>query len=226
MAAAIWVNGQEVSMELRINGQPQTFIPLAQYKRQHSLPTDFGVAAFQPKNWTGLGSLDRAGAALHTLSEQVLAAVPAHVPPRDWLAQVPRMAAAFEAHLRQINPQIGLRDDEIAFAVNGFGDVCSAVAFALARADLTHSPPPPFEQIYAEWLFGTVAVGGAIYDYTHQGEAWQVQVVSHAYGRVGLVIYRPDGVDYVVDKALACPAEGFMARLLADVGARMLEASS
>lgn len=209
-------------MELSINGQTQTFTPLASYKQQHALPDDFGVMHFQPKDWAGLGSIDRAGPALHTLAERVLATVPPGVAPHDWLAHIPALAATFEAELRAINAHIGLRDEEIAFAVNAYSDVCSAVAFALARAALTHRAPPPFEHIYAEWLFGTVALGGAVYVYAHQGEAWQVQVLSHAYGRVGLAIYRPGGVDYVVDKTLACPAEGFMARLLADVGARLL----
>lgn len=208
-------------MQLEIDGIPCEFVPLKAFAAQYDLPASFGTAYFQPKDWHGLARLDDAGDALNMLRERTLAAVPAGVPASDWLHHLPALTHAFEAHLNAINGQVGLAPQEIAFAVGGFNDVCSAWAFALLRAQLTHSPPPAFEPVYAQWLQDSVQLSGSVYEYTHHGELWRVRLVLHAYGRVGLQVRTPQQTHYVVDKTLACPAEGFMARLLAQVAAQM-----
>ena len=209
-------------MQLRINGSLVDFIPIKLFREQFHLPDSFGVETFQPKDLEGLGSIDRAGQVLNEVKTQMVAAVPSSVPANDWLAVVPQLAAAFEGHLNRINASVGLRDEEIAFAVNGFGDVCSAAAFAIVRSRLTGGVPPRFEQIYSEWLYGTVSIGGVYYDYVHNGEDWVIRVVLHAYGRIGLEIRTPQKTFYVVDKTLACPAEGYMVNLLESVVNRMM----
>ena len=109
--------------------------------------------------------------------------------------------------------------------MNGFSNMCTALAYALARAHLTGEPPPAFEAVYRQWVYDSVTAGSETYDYTHEGELWAVRVVSHIYGRVGLAVETPAGVHYVADKALACPAEGFMQALLRDVGEAMMASS-
>ncbi len=210
-------------MQLPIDGTLRPFVPLRAFRVAHNLPDDFGLAALQPKTRPNLGSIDRAGDALNTVRDRVVAGVPTDVPATDLPQKVPMLAALFETELYRINDRVGLRDEEIAFAVGGFGDVCSAVAFALLRARLTRTAPPPFEQIYGEWLFSTVQVSSVPIGYTHGDAQWALHPVSHAYGRVGFVVQTPHGAHYVQDKTLACPAEGYMASLLRDVAQKLAE---
>jgi hypothetical protein len=137
------------------------------------------------------------------------------MPLQRWLTFAPELTRLFTNKLYEINPKVHLRDVEIEFAAAGFADVCQAVIFALLRAQ--GSPPPPFEAIYGEWLDSTVRVSQTVHTY----RGWQVQIVTHAYGRAGLIVNRGDQIDYVQDATLGCPAEGFMAALLAEVAARI-----
>lgn len=210
-------------MQLRIYGDLQTFVSLDTFQQEHGLPDDFGVAHFQPKDWQGLGKIDHAQADMNRLRQYVLDAIPTQVAVTDWLAHLPMLAAAFESALHEANAHVGLKEQEIAFAVAGFGDVCSAYAFELVRAKMTASAPPDFSRLYAEWLYGTVGVGGTIYDYVHHGQTWRVRVITHAYGRVGLMIETPSAVYYVADKGLACPAESFMQSMLQAVAQHMMD---
>ncbi len=212
-------------MQLPVDGRRRTFVTLTDFREAYGLSDTFEVATFQPKDWHGLGSIDQAGAALAPLREQTVAAVPQRVPAAAWLHHLSDVVATFEAELRRANPQIGLHRDEVAFAVNGFSNMCTALAYALARARLTRNSPPTFDAVYRRWVYDSVTVGSETYDYTHEGETWAVRVITHIYGRVGLAVETPDGVHYVADKALACPAEGFMQALLRDVGEAMIAAS-
>jgi hypothetical protein len=45
-----------------------------------------------------------------------------------------------------------------------------------------------------------------------------VQVLNHAYGRTGLKVDTGEKIYYLVDSIYTCPAEGYMAVLLADLG--------
>jgi hypothetical protein len=209
-------------MRLTIDGKPREFIPIKAFRAEYGLPPTFGVALFEPKEWEGLGRIDRAGAELNSVRAAVLAALPAALPPSGWLAFLPDLSRRFEAKLWEINPQVGLKDVEIEFAVGGFSDVCQAMAYALLRAGAAGDPAPDFQQVYADWLDNSTRVFSQIHAYSYQGEAWQVQTVAHAYGRAGLRIQTPSTTHYVHDAALGCPAEGFMAALLAEVCGRML----
>lgn len=207
-------------MRLTIANQKRTFVTMPIFRTRYGLPISFNMNTFQPKSWEGLAAIDKAGGALATLHQQTVAAVPNSVPAADWLMRVPRMASAFEVALVAVNDEIGLREPEIAFAVGGFGDVCSAYGLALFRSRATHRPPPLFEVVYGDWLNGTVRVGPAIV-YEHGDAQWRVRVITHAYGRVGLSVDTGTATVYVADKSLACPAESFMMRLLRDVAAQM-----
>ena len=213
-------------MRLIIDGQPQTFIPLKDFRAAHGLPPDFGVSRFEPKSYEGLGRIDSAGAELNSVRQAVVGMVKSIGKPEDptiWLKMSTVLRDFFQRQLESINPQVGLRPPEVEFAVAGFGDVTEAVIWALLRADATKSPVPPFASIYAEWLNNTVRVSQTIHEYTHEGERWGVQMVNNAYGRVGMYIRAGDIVYCVADSALACPAEGFMQSLLAEAAAYILQ---
>jgi len=200
-----------------LDGHPHAFIPLSAARTALGLPSDFGVARFEPKDTFGLGSLDHSGAALPALHAAVLAATAAAGDPLAWAAQV---TAAFTDALRQNNAAIGLRESEITFAADSLSDVLRAWAYTLIRARLTHTAPPPFAIVYHEWLMGTIRRSSTRHRFEHKHQVWNVQTVTHAYGRFGLImeaVIVPGDTGRILriyDPALACPAEGFMTRLL------------
>jgi hypothetical protein len=205
-------------MHLTVDGAPRPFIPIKAFREAHDLPPEFGVALFEPKDFTGLGRIDRAGAELNSVRAAVLAAIPAALPLQAWLNFAPELTRLFTNKLYEINLRVNLHDVEIDFAAAGFADVCQTVIYAMLRA--RGAPPLPFEAIYGEWLDQTTRVSQTIHPYND----WQVQIVTHAYGRAGLIVRTETETFYVQDAALGCPAEGYMAALLADVAARIMAA--
>ncbi|MEM6529241.1 MAG: hypothetical protein AAF653_13165 [Chloroflexota bacterium] len=212
-------------MQLTVDGASHRFIPIKAFRAQFGLPDDFSINLFQPKEWTGLGSIDRAGAALNTVRDNMVEAVPVAVAAADWPNCIANLANQFERELRAINPTVGLRDEEIDFAVNGFEDVCHAMSFAILRAKLTQTPLPSFAHVYYEWLDGTVSTGGSVYEYRHREVVWSIRLILHAYGRVGMAVQTPAAGYYVTDKRLACPAEGYMTGLLEAIAEKMMDAT-
>ncbi len=203
-------------MRLTIDGAPREFIPIKAFRQAHDLPPEFGVALFEPKDYTGLGRIDQAGAELNALRAAVLAAIPPDLLLSQWLSFAPELTRLFTDKLYAINSNVRLHDVEIEFAAAGFADVCQAVIYARLR-DAT---PPPFEAIYGAWLDQTARVSQTLHPYRD----WQVQMVTHAYGRAGMIVHRADQTDYVQDSSLGCPAEGYMAALLAEVAQHILTA--
>ncbi len=206
-------------MLFTIDSVPYDFTSIKDFRATYHLPPEFGVALFEPKDYAGLGRIDRAGAELNGLREAVLAAIPQQA--TDWLAFVPYLTRVFEQQLKAINPQVGLRDVEVDFAVSGFSDGLQAYAYALARAKVAREPLPDFRRVYAEWLNSTLKVFTQVYPFTLHEQVCQVQIVAHAYGRMGLLIHMGNLTHAVYDPALACPAEGFMTALLSEVAAQI-----
>ncbi len=200
-------------MRLTIDGSPRAFTPIKAFRAAHNLPPDFGVALFEPKDYAGLGRIDHAGAELNSLRAAVIAALPSRTTPAQWISFIPQLTRRFTDQLYAINTQVKLRDVEIEFAAAGFADVCQALGYALFQPTM-----PPFEAIYGRWLDETTRISQTVH---HYGD-WRVQIVTHAYGRAGLIVYAGDETYYVQDAALGCPAEGFMAALLAEVAAHIL----
>jgi hypothetical protein len=207
-------------MELVIN--LQSFMPIKTFRAQHGLPASFGVGMFEPKDYTGLGRIDRAGAELNLVRQAVLDALPAQMPLAGWLDFLPALADLLEKELNKINPQVGLKQVEIDYAVAGFRDMCQLLLYGMIRAQSAGEAPPDFRRVYYDWLSSTIRISSAVHHYIHQGAIWAVQIIHHAYGRTGLVIWTDDETYYVQDNALGCPAEGFMAALLQDVGAHIM----
>lgn len=213
-------------MRLRVDGALVDFIPVKAFRDELALPLAFGVAQFEPKDYTGLGSLERAGSRLNGVREALLQALPTEIKAVEWFVFLPQLTALFTQQLYDINDAIRLRDVEIDFAAAGFGDVCQTFAYEMMRARTSSGiTPPPFEAIYAGWLDSTVRVSQTLHPYVHHGESWMVRIVTHAYGRTGLIVTTPRQTYHVYDSALGCPAEGFMTLLLKEVTQRMLAAT-
>lgn len=202
------------AMTLLIDGTARVFIPLTVARAALDLPADFGVSLFEPKDYAGLGSIDGAGDVLHELRAAVLAADRALID-ADPLARCDALTSIFERELRRINPVIGLREPEIGFAVSGFSDVLRAWAYARIQAAALRSDPPSFAAVYGRWLHDTVRISATVHRFAYRQQVWKVQIVTHAYGRFGLIMEDEAGrITGIYDPRLACPAEGFMMRLL------------
>jgi len=208
-------------MKLTIDGISHTFTPIRAFRAAHNLPPEFGVSLFEPKDYAGLGSIDRAGAELNAVRAAVLTAVPAPPAPHLLLPTVSGLTELFRGQLYAINHAVGLQEVEIEFAVAGFADVTQGYAYALVRARLPGGEPADFDKVYQNWFESSARVAGTVHEYRHDGRTWQVQVVSHAYGRGGLLATCDNATYDVMDTALACPAEGYTAALLREVCGRL-----
>jgi len=203
-------------MRLTIDGVPRTLTPIKSFRETYHLPAEFGVSLFEPKDYSGLGRIDQAGAELNSVRAAVLAAIPPDLTLQQWLSFIPELTRFFTDQLYAINAKVKLHDVEVEFAAAGFADVCQAVVYARLRA--RDGLPPPFEAIYGDWLDQTVRVSQTIHPYG----GWRIQIVTHAYGRAGLIVQMGSDIAYVQDATLGCPAEGYMASLLAEVAARIM----
>ena len=130
-------------LQLSLDGHNQTLIPLPVFCTQKGLPPEFQVAYFEPKDWQGLGRLNASGRALAVVKRRVVAAVPKTIPLASLLYQVEALATFFHQELVAINPQIGLREVEIEFAVAGFADVLRSSGY---------EPGLPGNQLYAQLM--------------------------------------------------------------------------
>ncbi|MCS7069896.1 MAG: hypothetical protein NZM00_00200, partial [Anaerolinea sp.] len=136
----------------------------------------------------------------------------------DPLERCDALTQVFERELRRINPAIGLREPEIGFAVSGFSDVLRAWCYARVQAAALRSEPPQFTAVYGRWLHTTVRVSATVHRFAYKQQVWNVQIVTHAYGRFGLIMQdEARRTACIYDPRLACPAEGFMMRLLEDL---------
>lgn len=208
-------------MRLLIKGKHRELIDIKTFRAERRLSADFGVATFEPKDYTGLGSIEGAGAALNTLKQGVLEAIPTGLTLKQWMTFVPDLSQRFRDQLNAINPQVGLRDVEVDFAVAGFTDLCQTMLYARMSAR-SYGGGRGFEEIHTEWLNNSVRVSKQVHTYTHEGRLWAVQIVNHIYGRVGLMIRIGETTHYVRDSSLACPAEKFIEGLAREVAEQLL----
>lgn len=212
-------------MNLIINGQPRTFEDLHTFREHHTLPDTFGVAQFEPKDYTGLARIDQAGPALNRVRETVLSAIPEPLEATHLPIYADLLTKTFQMALLNINEEVNLKPVEVDFAVEGFRGVISAVTFALIRARVTKDASPTFIEIYGTWLSESVRVSAQVHPFTHNGTTWQIQIVNTMYGRAGLVITTTDETYYVADASLGCPAEGFMYNLLKSATEKIIMAA-
>jgi hypothetical protein len=209
-------------MHLTLNGITYAFIPIKDFRAAHDLPPDFGVALFEVKDYSGMGRIESAGSSLNSVRTAVLEAIPVQLSLSQWRSFLPELTHLFESQLHTINDQVGLSMGEIDFAAGGFSDALQTYAYALIRAQQSGAVLPAFPAVYADWLNSRARVFAHEYPYLLDGQVCRVQVVAHAYGRVGLLLCTAESVYALYDPALACPAEGFMAALLGEVAGRMV----
>ncbi|MCB9078706.1 MAG: hypothetical protein H6631_13985 [Anaerolineaceae bacterium] len=217
-------------MQLTVNGQEHPLIPIQTFREKWALPDNFTLSAFEPKDWA-VGSMDRAGQSLLKMKQAVIDAVPAQM---SWSAlpvTAGQITEFFRQQLTLINQDIGLQDIEVDFAAAGFGDVLQTVIYELLRLkqvchrDITQIRHEfDFSAVYQRWLDDSVRVSAVIFPYSHAGRQFTLRTINNAYGRVGLEVQTPNGLEYVVDSSLACPAANYMRDLSRDIAAALLRA--
>jgi hypothetical protein len=214
-------------MRLEIDGEWHDLVPLAAFRTRFQLPQNFGIALFEPKDYTGLGCLSHAGDALQRLQHETLTSISSNLQWID-LFQVLNLAQqAFETALVAVNPSVGLRPVEIDFAVSGFDDLCQRFSYELIRLNALHLPISDDlpQTIYHDWLNSSVRVSSQKHIYSHQGMVWQLQILNTIYGRVGFRVQLPDDeMVYVHDSLYTCPADDFMLRLFMQLTKKVIEA--
>jgi hypothetical protein len=207
-------------MRLTIAGTARDLIPIQQFRQRYGLSARFGMAQFEPKDFTGLAVIDNAGAEMNDLRQSLLDAIP----PKLTIATLPtvfeQLRAMFRAGMYAINDRIKLKPAEIEFAVAGFNDVNQAWLYALARHPAAHRPPPAFMTVYQQWLDDSVRVSTQVHTMPHAAQTWQIRIINYAYGRVGLCVDIDATCYYVQDAVYACPAEGYMLALLREIATR------
>jgi hypothetical protein len=215
-------------MQLVVHQQSQTFIPIQTFRAQWELPPDFGMALFEPKDWE-VGSMEGAGGILLAVKERVVAAVQPQLTLPELMAAVEALTLIFETELAQANLQIGLRPEEVDFAVSGFRDILQAAAFRLIQLSYTGGDEPLCRQfdylaVYQTWLDDSVRVSSVAHAYRNEALLCEIRVIYNAYGRVGLEIKNGPETYYVMDMSLACPAASFMRDLCGEVAQALCRA--
>jgi hypothetical protein len=200
-------------MRLIIDGQLRSLIPIREFRAANSLPPDFGVNWFTPKDYSGLGRIDEAGAELEEAKTALLASIP-DGPPGSWMGFTVELQQTFHKLLWDINHKVGLRRSEVEYAVVGLGEVCQSFVHTAMKERMNGRPLPVFERVYQDWLNRTTRTSERVFPYPYRGRTWGVRIIQYAYGRIGLVVDTEEQTYYVRDAALVCPAEGFMAGLL------------
>ncbi|MCB0198402.1 MAG: hypothetical protein KDJ65_41060, partial [Anaerolineae bacterium] len=56
-----------------------------------------------------------------------------------------------------------------------------------------------FSVVYQRWLDDSVRVSAVDHTYSHAGRRFILRTVNNAYGRVGLEVQTPPGLEYVDD---------------------------
>lgn len=203
-------------MFLEINGKCCHFIPIREFRIRHLLPPEFGTSAFLPKDYAGLGRIDQAGAELQMVHASVVASVPDSLP-ASWMGLTLELQEVFHTQLCMINHKVGLKRSEIEYAVLGFGEVCQSFVHGLMNAWMYRQPIPTFEEVYSDWLNRNTQLSQQVFEYVSQGQRWEIRLIKHAYGVMGLTIETGETTYYVSDSDRQCPAEGFMFNLLKEV---------
>lgn len=197
-------------MRLFVDGKLRELTPIKHYRVLYHLPDTFGIAEFEPKTDADLASLDHTPPdALQSIRERTLSAVKKGLSPQEIITHLDTLSATFQSALTAVNDQIGLKDVEIEFAVSGFDDMLRRWAYGLLLADA-----PSWETVYYQWVFDSVQTAGRVFQYPPD---YEIQIISTVYGRIGLRVSHQGAVDYVLDRAHICPAEGFMTHLMRDI---------
>lgn len=203
-------------MKLLIDNTEQSLIPIKMFRETHNLSDTFGVTQFEPKDFNGLGSLEKAGTEMNRLRNNILDLIPETIDIPRLMTFIDHLQLQFQSDLFAINSAVSLKDVEVEFAVAGFGDVLRSMMYKMIPAKANQQPMPSFDDIYQTWLNDSVRISSQVHAYQHNDKMWHIQVINHVYGRAGLRVQMGDETVYIADGVYLCPAEGFMYTLLKD----------
>jgi hypothetical protein len=77
--------------------------------------------------------------------------------------------------------------------------------------------------VYQTWLDASVRVSSDVHTYQHAEHTFDVRIVNHIYGRVGLEVRVDSKTFFITDKSLACPGENFIEELCREVTGKICE---
>jgi hypothetical protein len=217
-------------MKLKINHQLQEFTPIQEFRAQWDLSDEFDMNYFEPKDLTGLGSIEGAGDALAEMKQNVIASVPETITPINILNVIDLLVKDFQYQLQIANKHVGLRFHDVGFAVAGFEDVLRSAAYELLQLNHTYQGDITqirqnfdFPAVYQNWLDDSARLSASVHVYQHDDQQFEVRVVNHIYGRVGLEVSVANEIYYITDKSLACPGESYMYGLCLGVACQLCE---
>ena len=202
-------------MQLMIDNEPRNFVPIGDFRKQFDLPQAFGMQLYMHGDITMQGRIRRLQDEMQLARQDVLDALPEGMPLRGWVAFLPHLTRLFTDKLHEINTQLQMRREQIDQAVTAFNQVCQA--FLYARIQSRGGEAPALEQVYQDWLNKSVQIAPQTHSYIHNGHVWAVQLVTHALGPCGLIVWTPDDTYYVADHVFACPVEPFLVDLLQEI---------
>lgn len=211
-------------MQLLVDLARRDLTPIAVFRAALDLPPTFGLVQFEPRAGAPPGWAGGAALELDEVQKAVLEAMPMQLPLQGWLLALPPLVTLLQNKLDEAAPLLGLDSRDTAFIVNTFAELCQTYLHAIISARSTGQPLPDFEAVYVPWLDSTVQVSGDVYPYVHRGEVWAIQVLRHAYGSVGLIVWTDTLTYYVEDSAAGCPLQPFTEALLRAAGARIAAA--
>lgn len=199
-------------MKLTINSQPYNLIPLPQFQAEHNLPATFGVAQFEQAQLPFNEFWARPGhkfTEIQTKLEQIL---PLNIH-AGMVNRIPALLAnVFRNELILKAEKTELLLEDIDLTVTDFQNILEQTAYKLIELDYKYGHNKAkvraaFEMpaIIQDVLDGSLLLSTE-HPFTHQGEEWQVQVISTFLGPVGLWVQTPAGNFAVEDRVGAFPA--------------------
>ena len=205
---------------LTFAGQPRPLVAVETFRATHDLPERFGVALFESEaEKIAYHPIWSRQAILQALHEVLTTAVPAHIP-LPQLNQLPQMLALiFQNELISRGGDTELLRDDVEQVATDLQNILEPAAYKLIELYYQNKQDKTvvaekFDMlaIYQEVLDSTVQLSTAVFDYPHQDEMWQVQLIYTVYGTLGLHITTAvDTHHYVADLAHAFPAHQFLA---------------
>src|SRR5690606_27910761 len=132
------------------------FIALKDFRAQFGLPESFSIAWFQPKDFTGLGSIKGANSELAYVRQALLETLPDGFPPAGWSSLSVTLQIAFRRLLVEVNPNIVLKRDVIDYAVNRLVQVCYLLFQRCTHARMPGRPLPSFDKSHHDLLLSSV----------------------------------------------------------------------
>jgi hypothetical protein len=212
-------------MQLLIDRARRDFTPITTFRTVHNLPSTFGITHFEPPADPLPAWGREAEAELADVQQSVSDSVPTQLPLWGWPLALPPLVTLFQNKLDAAGPVLGLDSQTTMLAVNTFNELVQRYLHAMIRARVIGQAFPAFADVYAEWLDSTVEIGGAVHPYLYHDEVWAVQVISHAYGKAGMIVWTAAATYYVQDSAQSCRLQPYLEVLFSEVGVRMAAAA-